>query len=59
MQAVWVEMENGYNVFSKMACWSKSPQNSDEKDPEAVRNSLLGHGKVPEQYRIGKYDADQ
>ena len=55
MQAVWVEMENGYNVFSKMACWSKSPQNSDEKDPEAVRN----HVKVPEQYRIGKYDADQ
>ena len=43
--------------FSKMACscWSKRPQNSDEMDPEAVRN----HVKVPEQYRIGKYDADQ
>ena len=57
MQAVRVEMDN---VISNMACWCKSPPNSDEKDPEAVGDPLLPKKeKVPEEYRIGKYDADQ
>ena len=55
MQAVRVEMDN---VISNMACWCKSPPNSDEKDPEAVGDPLLPNEKV-QQYRIGKYDADQ
>ena len=57
MQAVRVEMDN---VISNMACWCKSPPNSDEKDPEAVGvgDPLLPNEKV-QQYRIGKYYADQ
>ena len=43
-----------------MTCWSTSSQNSDENDAEGGRSPLLDHeNEVPEQYRIGKYDAHQ
>ena len=48
------------NVVSNMACWSKSSQNSEENDTEAGRIPLRDNEyEELEQYRIGKFDAEQ
>ena len=48
------------NAISNMNCWSNNSQNSEENDTEAGRIALRDNENEEfEQYRIGKFDAEQ